>query len=168
MIYDDFDEFYAKYVVPVYRYCFLRLGSKETAEDITQVVFEKVWKNRDNYTERGRPALAFLFTVARNSIIDHLRRNVPIPLDPQSVAFTTIPDEENDPRTPSQQREAIEQVYENLQKLDPQSREIVTMRYLSELDYEDIAKVTGKKEATIRQVVSRSLKALRENIYKND
>ncbi len=158
---EEFENLYQSFLTPVYRYCYLRLGSKEAAEDVAQVVFEKVWTAKESYRDQGKTPLTYLFTIARNTIIDRLRRNEAIPIDPQTPAFLAIADDGNDPRGASEQREASQRVYQALGKLDEEPREVLMLRYIAELPYEDISLLVGKTQEAIRQIVSRGLKELR-------
>lgn len=161
---NEFEKLYRAFMTPVYRYCYLRLTSKEAAEDVTQAVFTKVWTSKRNYEDQGKTPLAYLFTIARNTIIDRLRRTEALPIDPQAPAFLMIPDDRNDPRSASQKREAAEIVYQALGKLPEESREVLMLRYIAELSYEDIAALLGKTQEAIRQMVSRGLKELRNHV----
>ena len=161
---EEFENLYQSYLTPVYRYCYLRLGSKEAAEDVAHVVFEKVWTAKESYRDQGKTPLAYLFTIARNTIIDRLRRNEAIPIDPQTPAFLSIEDEHHDPRDLSHQRETAEIVYRGLGKLDEEPREVLMLRYIAELPYEDISLLLGKTQEAIRQIVSRGLKELRNYV----
>lgn len=161
---EEFENLYQSHLTPVYRYCYLRLGSKEAAEDVAQIVFEKIWTAKESYRDQGKTPLAYLFTIARNTIIDRLRRNEAIPLDPQAPAFLIVADDGNDPRDSSEQREAATRVYHALGKLDEEPREVLMLRYIAELPYEDISLLLGKTQEAIRQIVSRGLKELRNHV----
>jgi len=163
----EFENLYQAYLTPVYRYCYVRLGSKEAAEDVAQVVFEKVWKAKEGYRNQGKTPLAYLFTIARNTIIDRLRRTEAIPMDPQTPAFLIAEDDTHDPRSDSHRREAAEIVYRGLGKLAEEPREVLVLRYIAELSYEDISLLLGKTQEAIRQIVSRGLKELRNYITPN-
>ncbi|MCB0180374.1 MAG: sigma-70 family RNA polymerase sigma factor, partial [Anaerolineae bacterium] len=64
---------YDAYVDEVYRFILHRVGNKQTAEDLTSQVFLKAWDNLGRYTMRGLPFGAWLFRIARNTVIDHYR-----------------------------------------------------------------------------------------------
>ncbi len=164
---EEFENLYQAYLTPVYRYCYLRLGSKEAAEDVAQTVFEKAWTAKESYQDQGKTPLTYLFTIARNTIIDRLRRIEAIPIDPHTPAFLAIEDDNHDPRSPSHQREVAESVYQALGKLPEEPREVLMLRYIAELPYEDISLLLGKTQEAIRQFVSRGLKELRGNATNN-
>lgn len=71
-----FAPLYERYLGPVYRYCYLRLGSREVAEDATSEVFMKVLAGLEGY--RGGVFAAWLFRIAHNAVADVRRRHRPI------------------------------------------------------------------------------------------
>lgn len=75
-----FGAIYDRYVAPIYRYCYVRLGSRQEAEDATSEVFLKALVGLHTY--RGGTFGAWIYRIARNSVIDSLRRRRPdLPLD---------------------------------------------------------------------------------------
>jgi DNA-directed RNA polymerase specialized sigma24 family protein len=65
----------------IYRYVFFRVTDTELAEDLTSEVFLKAWENLRRYRPGG-PFIAWLYTIARNTVIDHYRTRKPsVPLD---------------------------------------------------------------------------------------
>jgi RNA polymerase sigma-70 factor (ECF subfamily) len=81
-----FDTIYCRYVGPVYRYCYVRLGSREAAEDATSAVFLKALAGLDTYRPGNFPA--WLFRIAANVVIDAQRAGTRRSTRP----FETIPD----------------------------------------------------------------------------
>lgn len=69
-----FNEFFNELYTPVYRYLLIRLKHKETAEDCTQVTFSKVFQNLQKIEASASSPLQYLFTVARNTLIDEKRK----------------------------------------------------------------------------------------------
>jgi RNA polymerase sigma-70 factor, ECF subfamily len=65
---------YDALVDPVYRYVAVRLRRREDAEDVTQLVFERIVAALPRYRHNGRPFAAWAFRIARNAVIDHQRR----------------------------------------------------------------------------------------------
>ena len=61
--------------IPVYRYVAVRVQRREDAEDLTQLVFERIVASLPRYRSRGRPFEAWAFRIARNAVIDHVRRD---------------------------------------------------------------------------------------------
>ena len=68
-----FEEIYDEHQPAIYRYCVCRVGSDAVAEDLTSEVFVRLVEKIDDFTYRGRPLLAWLYTIARNLVNDHHR-----------------------------------------------------------------------------------------------
>lgn len=158
-----FGELYEQYLTPVYRYIYLRVKHASTAEDLTQQVFLKVFASLERYQEQGKP-LAYFFTVARNSIADHWRKKKPIiPETPVEESYDLeAKDEQIEERL--DRDNAIEHIKTHIQTLPPAHQDILILRFIEERTTKEIAQITGKNEAAIRQTQSRALKKLRSLI----
>lgn len=159
---ETFEELYKNCFTPVYRYAYARLGHREAAEDIAQIVFSKAWETRDRYEDRGKPPLAYLFTIARNSIIDRLRRKEPLVMSDIEISSLKIQDDTNDPARMSQQAESSRFIQAALADLPEDQREAVLLRYIADLPYSEIADILDKNEEAVRKTVSRALQLLRD------
>ena len=69
---NSFGKVYDSLVEKVYRFIFFKVESRETAEDLTQGVFLKALENIEKY-RKNTSFLAWIYTIARNSVIDHYR-----------------------------------------------------------------------------------------------
>src|SRR6266571_4429377 len=72
-----FGELYDRFVERVYRYLYFRTGSHPEAEDLTEQVFLKAWEAMGRYRWQGRPFLAWLYRLAHNAHVDHVRSQKP-------------------------------------------------------------------------------------------
>lgn len=156
-----FEELYNTYYTPLFRYILTRIKSKNEAEDMTQVIFTKIWKAIGSWDSSHTSPLSFFFTVARNTLIDHFRKNDHREIVSDEVVFEhaeNIVMIENDTNQKDQILEAVA-------KLSEDQQEIIKLYYTNDLTYKEIAEVVGKREDTIRQIHSRAIKKLRE-LYK--
>jgi len=71
---EAFSRLYEIYFAPVFHYIYLRVKDKETAEDLMQDIFLKIFRSIRNYQKEGISPLAYFFTVARNRVIDYWRK----------------------------------------------------------------------------------------------
>src|ERR1035437_2733679 len=70
-----FEEVYSNYYTPLFRYIMSRIKDRAEAEDITQVVFIKIFNSIPTWNADHTSPLSFFFTVARNTMIDYFRKN---------------------------------------------------------------------------------------------
>ncbi len=162
MVDRDFHRLYTERFTPIYKYVYFRVRNYDVATDIAQDVFLKVFegsKRLDKETE-----LRFLYTVARNKVIDFFRKNKSL-----SIPENFQREDMSIPRPDDHvlQQSDTEILFQLLDQLPDADREIIIMRHLQELDYVEIAKIVDREESAVRQIVSRGIKKLKE-LYENN
>ncbi|HEX7173082.1 MAG TPA: sigma-70 family RNA polymerase sigma factor [Candidatus Limnocylindria bacterium] len=151
---------YDALVEPVYRYVALRLRRREDAEDVTQLVFERIVAALPRYRHNGRPFAAWAFRIARNAVIDHQRRLRPTeplgaiaePSDGVLLEALSLRDEE------------IRELRAAIRCLTPDQQEALALRYGAGLSAEEAARVMGRQAGTIRGLTFRAIEALRRSL----
>jgi RNA polymerase sigma-70 factor (ECF subfamily) len=136
------------------------------AEDLTGEVFLKAWRSLPKYSERGVPFLAFLFRIARNTLVDHYRQNNRLEQKaPEDMDEYTM---EGISETVELVGSHIEhqQILRLLQKLRADYQSVLTLRFISELSPEETARVMNRSVGAIRVLQHRALAALREEMDK--
>ena len=160
-----FAELYDQYQPAIYRYIFYRVDDTATAEDLTSEVFVRLVERIDRFTYQGRPLLAWLYTIARNLVMDHHRRAVryiPLSLDAPQVA--DIPDPEDmAENTLAQQRLAAA-----LSCITEDQRDVIILKFIEGLDNETVAHALGKSVGAIKALQHRALSALRRVMKPNE
>ncbi|MDA1334785.1 MAG: sigma-70 family RNA polymerase sigma factor [bacterium] len=162
-----FDDLYRQFMTPIFRFVFIRVRNRADAEDLTQTVFVKAWNALPRFDDREERFLAWLYTIARNSIIDHWKKKKDLIPDDPDVFFATREAPDRTERL-AEQNEASRLVYGALTSLGDDQREIMTLKFIDGLTNKEIAKMTGKSEPAIRQVQSRALKSLRAEFKNNN
>jgi len=159
----EFARIYDHHVEQIYRFVVLKVGSKETAEDITSRVFTRIWeymKNEEN-PDLENPR-AYLYRLARNAVIDHYRKkeldSVAAPEDLPLADGSRGIDEE------AAERSEMKRIREALQALNEDYQNVIVWYYLDELSAEEIAELLGKSENAVRVTVHRALRALRKEM----
>ncbi|MDD4989092.1 MAG: RNA polymerase sigma factor [Candidatus Pacebacteria bacterium] len=156
-----FEEIYRLFFMPVYRYVYLRVKDKKLVEMLTQDVFIKVYSSIGTLESRGASPLSFFFTVARNTIIDHWRK------DRNQISFgkedlmLVVPDTGDNPSESFEKEETKALLYKAINMLKQDEREAISMRFLNEIPNKEIAKHMERTEESVRQLQSRGLKSLR-------
>lgn len=155
----SFEELYEQCYARIFRYFSFRLPSKENAEDLTQTVFLKICASLKNGIWNGQGHIHYIFTVARNTLIDYFRRSKHTP-----IASDEIVDSMADSATtsgPIEDRELREVLNGAMSHLRKNEVEAIRLRFFADLDYRNIAKIMGKREDAVRQLVHRGLRSLR-------
>lgn len=159
---EQFGEIYDQYIEKIYRFVYLKVDSQETAEDLTSKVFLKGWEAYKNQREILNPG-AFLYQIARNAVIDYYREKGKIKIISADLSAAIA-----DPRPNSHDKAEINfdvgGIKAAMQKLKKDYQDIIIWHYLDDMPVADIAKTLGKPEGTIRVMLHRGLKELRDII----
>lgn len=155
-----FGTLYDHYHPKIYRYVVIQLRRREEAEDLTHQVFLHAWVNIRKYRNLGFPFSSWLYRIARNQIVDHFRTaKQHIPIDDLIPA--------NEPRDAGVEpgvalKFDAERVGQALQKLKPQHRDVILMRFVEELSTRETAAAIGKSEGAVKLIQHRALKELKK------
>lgn len=152
---DAFAELYRRYLTPIYRFIFKRVGGDVAlAEDLTAQVFLEALDHLNGYRERGQ-FVAWLFTIARRRLIDCHRKTQMDSLEDVPEALLGVLDD-------LEQRENMVRLKQSLSTLSEDQRELLQLRFSAELSFADMASVLGKSEAAVKMSLYRVLDELRE------
>jgi RNA polymerase sigma-70 factor (ECF subfamily) len=133
---------YARYVVPIYRFLYSRLGNQEEAEDLTSEVFLKAVRQLE--PQRDGPSVqAWLYQVARTTLADYWRRRSRVPQDP--LGYLDVPDPEGAVATPPDESAARIARW-LLDQLPERYREVLTLRFLRGYSIRETADAMGITE----------------------
>ena len=132
---EAFEELYRRFARPVLGLALRRLGDRGRAEDSVQDVFAAVWRSAASYDRKRGPGGAWLYTIARNAIVDAQRRRpAPTLADPPEVVSTGP--------TPDEEAEAswnAWRVHRALETLPEHERTVIDLAYFSGLSQSEIA-----------------------------
>jgi RNA polymerase sigma-70 factor (ECF subfamily) len=167
---DCFDTLVKRYHRQIANYIFRMVGDYETALDLTQEVFIKVYGSLDRY----RPEFKFstwAYKIASNTAIDHLRKQslatAPLYLVSDDEEFELpIPSKGLSPERALERRERSAQIEEVIAELPPRYRELIVLRHVSELSYDEIAEVTGLPLGTVKNRIFRAREAMRQHLVR--
>src|SRR4051794_16939541 len=153
MGYDDaFGTIHDRYRQRLLAYTRQMLGPSRTdAEDVLQDVFLRAY-GALRQDERPVTLRAWLYRVAHNRCIDHLRRPVP----PAAEVFQLSRTPAHDPSDETQRREDLRRLVADLQRLPEQQRSALLMRELDGLTYAELADVLGTTIPAIKSLLVRA------------
>jgi RNA polymerase sigma-70 factor, ECF subfamily len=149
------------YHLSVYRYIASRVHRPSDAEDLTQLVFVKALEALPRYEARGIPFGGWLFRLARNTVIDHVRtRHEHADLD--AARGQVGPEAGPDELTVT--RQEMDDVAAALAELTDDQREALALRFFAGLSAREAAAVMGRQEGTIRGLQFRAIATLRRRL----
>lgn len=155
------EEFLKKYdelADAIFRYCYLRLPIRDVAKDVTQETFAKTWE----YITKGNSIQnikAFLYRVANNCIIDELRKKKTFSLESlQEKGFEQAQSGHKD----IENKVLINQFLGALDKLGPKYKDILVMRYVQDLNPNEIAEILDETENNVSVRIHRGMKKILE------
>ncbi len=154
-----FEEIYEEYYEKVFNFVYMRLLHREDAEDVTADTFIKAMDSYDRYDPSRASCLTWLCTIARNSLIDHVRRSH----SDKIISFDGSWDiGEDDKELERIEDDSGQRVYRIFKHLKAEERELLSMRYSMDMEYSEIGKILGIEPRTAAKRVERLLKKCRE------
>lgn len=145
----------------VYRFVLVRVRSPADAEDLLQRIFLKVIEGLPGYEERGLPFAAWLFRIARNTVIDHERTRR------DHASLDESPQRADDRRGPAELAEAALEraaLRSAIARLTAEQRDVITYRFFAGLTPREIGLLMNRQEGAIRALQFRAIQMLRETL----
>lgn len=154
---------YEEYATPLYRFVYIRINDKEEADDIVQDAFIRAFAALDRYNDQGKGMLPYLFTIARNLIINRAKKKRADTIDTDFLNAHDSGDRTD--------REALlgdvrDDILRAMEALSDTERDVVALKFYGERSYAEIAEELGKREDAIRQHVARALRKMRAVLSK--
>ncbi|MCE7005584.1 sigma-70 family RNA polymerase sigma factor [Kibdelosporangium philippinense] len=154
-----FGKLYGRYVDVVYRYVLIRVGDKELAEDVTSETFLRALRRITSVTYQGRDVGAWLVTIARNLVLDHVK---------SSRYRLEVPKAEvDDGRTVQQgpEQQVLSKITNTellkcIQQLGDDQRECIALRFLQGLSVAETAELMHRNEGAIKALQHRAVRRL--------
>ncbi len=155
---------YDEHVWRVYGYLAYRLHSRDDAEDLTQLTFERALNAWDRFDATRASLGTWLLAIARNVLVDHIRRDrsnrhQPLVIDDEEISAAIGYQE------PETDRLGVSpDLAAGLERLGNREREVIALRFGGDLSGPEIAELTGLSVANVQQLLSRSLRRLRAEL----
>lgn len=160
-----FGALYEHYAPRVYAFAHRRCGDRGTAEDITSVTFERALRNLASFDPaRGRFG-PWLFGIASNSVADHYDRQRREQTERRvRAAVALTPSVVDDATDPVDDADEYRELRGALDRLRPRYRRAIELCFLAELDHGEAAEAMGVSRPTMRVLLHRALRQLRDEL----
>ena len=163
----DFSRFYDKYFARIHKYACWRANAPQEADDMTALIFEKLFKKYDSFDSSRANIEVWAFTLARNVVNDYYRWY-------KVRAFFSTTDYEDtfaapdDAALPLEQKENSALLQKALVKLDKRERDILGLKYSQGFNNRQIAALTGLSESNTAVIIMRTLGKLKNILNGED
>src|ERR1035437_5277189 len=141
---DVFNEIVNRYLKLVYKFVYRLIGNEKEAEDISQVIFLKTWKNIRKF-DTEKTFKTWIFSIAKNTSIDYLRKRKDIPMSlfdneqGGNVIEDNLTSEEPDASEIFSLAQDKNQVQAIMNKLSIIQKEVIILKYVNEMSLSEIA-----------------------------
>ncbi|GAB4581343.1 MAG: sigma-70 family RNA polymerase sigma factor [Anaerolineales bacterium] len=153
-------ELYMQHHEQIFRYIWSKVGDANLAEDLTGEVFMRMVSHISSYRPAGVPFQAWLYRIARNLIVDHVRKNsstLAIPLENMAL----VQEQGISPSSEVENKMTIETLQKALNQIEHEQAEVIRLRFLVGLQVNEVAQRLQKTPAAVKALQHRGLAALR-------
>ncbi len=150
---------YEEYYDKIARYAYVRIGDRTEAEDIAEEVFLKALQSLKSYKERGIPMQAWLFRIAHNLVVDHLRKTTKrrtVPIDTVQIATDV------DPVITTEKNIEVERVTKAMEQLTREQQEVLGLRFFGGLTSKEAGSILNKSDGAVREMQRAAMEKLRK------
>ena len=152
----------------IYNLTLRMTGNPDDAMDLAQETFLNAWRGL-NFFKGDSAFSTWVYRLASNACIDHLRRkkrrqdiSAPMPVDEEDNSQPDIPDERFQPEQELERRELQRAVAQGLEQLSDEHRQVLVMREINGLSYQEIADVLDLEAGTVKSRIARARNSLRK------
>jgi RNA polymerase sigma-70 factor (ECF subfamily) len=156
-----FSEIYSLLVDGLYGYARGQCADATAAEDVVANVFLRAWRSARTYRSSSRAYRRWIYTIARNEVRSYWRRAQRERLSLSTLQMDIAAPEVERKEAPE---DLLRMIGPALAALTDIQREVVVLRYLANESYEDIARITGRREGAVRALVMRALRRMRREL----
>lgn len=150
---------YQDYYDKIARYAYVHIGNRTEAEDIAGEVFLKALQSLKSYQERGTPMQVWLFRIAHNLVVDHLRKMT----KRKTVPIDTVPVEGGvDPASVAEKNVEFERVTRAMEQLTGEQRKVLGLRFFGGLTSKEAGSILNKSHGAVREMQRAAIEKLRQ------
>jgi len=162
----SFEELVRRYQRPISAYVYRMVGNYESALDLTQEIFIKVYNSLNRYRAEFKFS-TWIYKIAHNAAVDHLRRTATreqsLVVGPEGDSFDLpLESARPSPEQESEQKERRGEIEAVVRALPANYRELIILRHSQDLSYEEIVEVTGLPLGTVKNRLFRAREMMRQ------
>ena len=158
---DSFLESFDTYSDAIFRFCMVKTSNKELSEDLTQETFMRYWQALKDGKQMTN-ARSFLYTIARNLIIDWYRKKKAVSLQAMEENGYEVTDTKVlSPEVDAQWQEILD----TIEDLEEKDKEVLLLRYVEGIDPKDIAEVLEENVNVISVRIHRAVEKLQKKLH---
>jgi RNA polymerase sigma-70 factor, ECF subfamily len=159
-----FGDLYRLYSPQVLKYVMSRVSGRQEAEDLTNTIFEKAFAAMGRYEPSPAQFSAWLYTIARNMVIDHYRkRRLPL-FEGTEIDGWSATDPADGPEAHVLADERRRRLHQAILELTDEQRQVVGCRFFFNLSVHEVAQLMGKTEGAVKALQFRGLERLRRQL----
>ena len=160
---DEFSGLYDEYMPKVYRYIYYRVRRQQLTEDLTSEVFEKAFEKYAGYDSRRASFSTWIFTIARNTLIDSYKTSKESRQAPLDEADEIVSNKPGPEETLEDKEERLRLVG-CVSELPEREQEIIRLKFGARMNNREISKLMGLSESNVGTILDRSLGKLRVSL----
>lgn len=157
---NEFSKLYERFNKPILNYVRSRIENGEVAKEVTQDVFVKVFRFRDSYQECNAFS-TWLWTIARNTVSDHLRGAQPAQESP--VSPEDLPSPQKCAESLVLRKDERRKYFKMMKSLTRLQKRVLWMRFIHHLSYDEISKRLGLSLSAVKNLAYRAKLTLTES-----
>ena len=160
-----FEEIYNSYIDKIYRFIYFKVETKQEAEDLTSQTFLKIWQYAIEGKIKTKESFqSFVYQVARNTVIDYYRSSQKKKANEVDLQNAENISSKESPEKELDKKIDIQNLEKKIKQLKNEYQEAIMLHYINELSIEEISKIINKKRGTVRVLLYRAIKALKDQI----
>ena len=159
---EAFAELYEQFMPKVYRYVTFRIRDEHMAQDLTAAVFEKALAKFDGFNPQKASFSTWIFTIARNTVIDHYRvyrKHEDVVSDVEAKATAQYPSPEEE----AIRAENTRKLRQFVSQLNKREQEAIVLKYSNGMSNREIAQILNLTESNVGSILCRTIRKLRKS-----
>jgi RNA polymerase sigma-70 factor (ECF subfamily) len=162
-IHTEYLDCYDTYADSIYRFLAFQTNNKPTAEDLTQDTFIKLWDYLQKNEKKVENMKAFVFRIARNTLIDFRRKKKATSLDNITDTGVDFKSEE-DILDETILQDDFKYIISKLEILSEKEKQLILLRYVENMSVQEIATIYKKRPNTLSVTIHRALEKIKKHL----